>query len=56
MKKSFFLFAGLIALTACDKRPEKANIVVLSTTDLHGAVMNRNYISGEEAKFSLSNV
>ena len=56
MKKSFFLFAGLIALTACDKRPEKANIVVLCTTDLHGAVMNRNYISGEEAKFSLSNV
>ena len=43
-------------MASCGKRPDTENIVILCTTDLHGAIMPVNYITGDSARTSLANI
>lgn len=43
-------------LTACDRKPQEANLVLLYTTDVHGACLHYDFNKAADAKTSLANV
>lgn len=59
MKKVLSLLAmttSLMALTSCDNRPEHADLILLYTTDVHGACLPYDFKKDAPASTSLSNV
>lgn len=59
--KTFFAimtsaFVSALTLTSCDKKPQEADIVVLYTTDVHGACLQYDFKHNEPARTSLANV
>lgn len=59
MKKVLSLLAmttSLMALTSCDNRPEHVDLILLYTTDVHGACLPYDFKKDAPASTSLSNV
>lgn len=48
--------SALISATSCDRRPEEANLVLLYTTDVHGACLPFDFKQDRPARVSLANV
>ena len=47
---------SMMAFAACDSKPKEAEITVLYTTDLHGAILPYDFNRDREASTSLANV
>lgn len=47
---------SLLTITGCDSRPEKADLVLLYTTDVHGACLPFDFKLNKPARTSLANV
>lgn len=59
MKKSLFAFTmalSAVALSSCSQKPEEADLVLLYTTDVHGACLHYDIKLDQPAKTSLANV
>ena len=59
MKPILLLLAATLILASCtngSKKPESADLVILCTTDVHGACLPYDFKRGCEAEVSLANV
>lgn len=61
MKRSIFgllsaAVFGLLTLNSCDQKPQEAQLTLLYTTDVHGAILPFDFNKNKEAATSLANV
>lgn len=52
---SVFAF-GFLAIVGCKQKPEQADLTLLYTTDLHGAILPYDFNKNRDAQVSLANV
>ena len=56
LKNIFSIVISSVLFFGCKTKPEEAEITILYTTDLHGAVLPYDFNKDKEATISLANV